>query len=75
MLFNNTVCRDMRTLSESERQRSLSLEEQPFRRAKRERNFLRLMCLLSNRKPYTKVKIDVDLEDYYRIKDSKKNQD
>ena len=33
------------------------------------------VCLLSNRKPDTKVKIDVDLEDYYRIKDSKKNQD
>ena len=33
------------------------------------------VCLLSNRKPDTKVRIDVDLEDYYRIKDSKKNQD
>lgn len=32
------------------------------------------VCLLSNRKPNTKVRIDVDLEDYYRIKDSKKNQ-
>lgn len=32
------------------------------------------VCLLSNRKPDTKVRIDVDLEDYYRIKDSKKNQ-
>lgn len=30
--------------------------------------------LLSNRKPDTKVRIDVDLEDYYRIKDAKKNQ-
>ncbi|MDE7341367.1 MAG: 23S rRNA (uracil(1939)-C(5))-methyltransferase RlmD [Lachnospiraceae bacterium] len=32
------------------------------------------VCLLSNRKPDTKVRIDVNLEDYYRIKDSKKNQ-
>ena len=32
------------------------------------------MCLLSNRKPDTKVRIDVDLEDYYRIKDAKKTQ-
>lgn len=33
------------------------------------------VCLLSNRKADTKVRSDVDLEDYYRIKDSKKNQD
>lgn len=32
------------------------------------------VCLLSNRKRDTKLKVDVDLEDYYRIKDSKKNQ-
>ena len=32
------------------------------------------VCLLSNRKPDTKVRIDVDLEDYYRIKDAEKNQ-
>ena len=32
------------------------------------------VCLLSNRKPDMKVRIDVDLEDYYRIRDSKKNQ-
>lgn len=32
------------------------------------------VCLLGNRKPDTKVRIDVDLEDYYRIKDAKKNQ-
>ena len=32
------------------------------------------VCLLSNRKPDTKVRIDVDLENYYCIKDSKKNQ-
>lgn len=32
------------------------------------------VCLLSNRKPDTKVRVDVDLEDYYRIKDAKKNQ-
>ena len=30
------------------------------------------VCLLSNRKPDTKVRIDVDLEDYYRIKDEQK---
>ena len=38
-------------------------------------NHIETVCLLSNRKPDTKVKIDVNLEDYYRIKDSKKNQD
>ena len=27
-----------------------------------------IVCLLSNRKPDTKVRIDVDLEDYYRIR-------
>lgn len=32
------------------------------------------VCLLGKRKPDTKVRIDVDLEDYYRIKDAKKNQ-
>lgn len=32
------------------------------------------VCLLSNRKPDTKVRIDVDPEDYYRIKDVKKTQ-
>lgn len=32
------------------------------------------VCLLSNRKPDTKVRVDVDLEDYYRIKDAEKNQ-
>ena len=32
------------------------------------------VCLLSNRKPDTKVRVDVDLEDYYRIKDEEKNQ-
>lgn len=30
------------------------------------------VCLLSNRKPDARVKIDVDLEDYYRIKDEQK---
>ena len=33
-----------------------------------------IVCLLSNRKPDTKVRVDVDLEDYYRIKDAEKNQ-
>ncbi len=33
------------------------------------------VCLLSNRKLDTKVRSDMDLEDYYRIKDAKKNQD
>ena len=37
-------------------------------------NTVETVCLLSNRKPDTKVRIDVDLEDYYRIKDAKKNQ-
>ena len=35
---------------------------------------IEMVCLLSNRKPDTKVRIDVDLEDYYRIKDAKKTQ-
>ena len=30
------------------------------------------VCLLSNRKPDARVKIDVDLEDFYRIKDEQK---
>ena len=30
------------------------------------------VCLLSNRKPDTTVKLSVDMEDYYRIKDGKK---
>ena len=30
------------------------------------------VCLLSNRKPDTTVKLSVDTEDYYRIKDGKK---
>ncbi len=33
------------------------------------------VCLLSNRKPDARVKIDVDLEDYYRIKDSEKTSE
>ena len=37
-------------------------------------NTVETVCLLSNRKPDTKVRIDVDLEDYYRIKDEEKNQ-
>lgn len=32
------------------------------------------VVLLGNRKPDTKVRIEVDLEDYYRIKDAKKTQ-
>lgn len=32
------------------------------------------VCLLSNRKPDTKVRVEVNLEDYYRIKDEEKNQ-
>ena len=38
------------------------------------RSTVETVCLLSNRKPDTKVRIDVDLEDYYRIKDAKKTQ-
>lgn len=37
-------------------------------------NTVETVCLLSNRKPDTKVRIDVDLVDYYRIKDEKKEQ-
>ena len=32
------------------------------------------VCLLSNRKADAKIRIDVDLEDYYAIKDAKKSQ-
>lgn len=35
-------------------------------------NTVETVCLLSNRKPDARVKIDVDLEDYYRIKDEQK---
>ena len=35
-------------------------------------NSVETVCLLSNRKPDARVKIDVDLEDYYRIKDEQK---
>lgn len=34
--------------------------------------FIETVCLLSNRKPDARVKIDVDLEDYYRIKNEQK---
>lgn len=37
-------------------------------------NTAETVCLLSNRKSDAKVRIDVDLEDYYRIKDEEKNQ-
>ena len=37
-------------------------------------NTVETVCLLSNRKSDAKVRIDVDLEDYYRIKDEEKNQ-
>ena len=33
------------------------------------------VCLLSSRKPDTNIRIDVSLEDYYRIKGAKKKQD
>lgn len=36
-------------------------------------NTVETVCLLGKRKPDGKVRIDVDLEDYYRIKDAKKN--
>ena len=32
------------------------------------------VCLLSNRKADAKIRINVDLEDYYAIKDAKKSQ-
>ena len=34
-------------------------------------NTVETVCLLSNRKPDAKIRIDVNLEDYYRIKDKK----
>ena len=33
------------------------------------------VCLLSNRKPDAKIRIDVDLEEYYRIKDKKQSKE
>ena len=42
------ACGDMCSLSENEHKRSLSLETQSFRRAKRERNFLKI-CHTSHR--------------------------
>ena len=46
----------MRALSENERQRSLNLEAQSFRRAKRERNFLDLMSNWSETQPFRRAK-------------------
>ena len=34
-------------------------------------NTVETVCLLSNRKPDTTVKLSVDMDDYYRIKDGK----
>ena len=35
-------------------------------------NHVETVCLLGKRKPDARVEIDVDLEDYYRIKDEQK---
>ena len=65
-----TLVRDLKILKKSGYgvQRAVGVDMFPFTR------HVETVCLLSNRKPDTKVRIDVDLEDYYRIKDSKKNQ-
>ncbi|MCR5402869.1 MAG: 23S rRNA (uracil(1939)-C(5))-methyltransferase RlmD [Butyrivibrio sp.] len=46
--------------------RAVPVDMFPFTRG------IETVCLLSNRKPDARVKIDVDLEDYYRIKDEQK---
>ncbi len=66
-----TLARDLRYLTEKSdyRVREITpVDMFPFT------GNIETVCLLSNRKPDTKVRIDVDLEDYYRIKDAKKNQ-
>ena len=65
-----TLARDIRLLGEKG---YILKEATPFENFPWTRH-VETVCLLSNRKPDTKVRIDVDLEDYYRIKDSKKNQ-
>lgn len=66
-----TLARDLKYLTAHGygAERGLAVDMFPFT------EHVETVCLLSNRKPDTKVRIDVDLEDYYRIKDSKKNQD
>ena len=65
-----TLARDIRLLGEKG---YILKEATPFENFPWTRH-VETVCLLSNRKPDTKVRIDVDLEDYYRIKDAKKNQ-
>ena len=38
-------------------------------------NNVETVCLLSNRKPDSYVHLNLKMEDYYRIKDAKKEQD
>lgn len=66
-----TLARDIKYLSE----RGYELKKAGIFDNFPQTTHVETVCLLSNRKPDTKVRIDVDLEDYYRIKDSKKNQD
>ena len=65
-----SLVRDLEVFLENgyEVERAVAVEQFPFT------GNIETVCLLSNRKPDTKVRIDVDLEDYYRIKDAKKNQ-
>ena len=50
----------------------LPIVEESFDLSLDNQNSVETVCLLSNRKPDARVKIDVDLEDYYRIKDEQK---
>ena len=65
-----SLVRDLEVFLESgyEVEKAVAVDQFPFT------GNVETVCLLSNRKLDTKVRIDVDLEDYYRIKDAKKNQ-
>ena len=63
-----TLARDLKMLCEKEYQVKKVAVVDQFGHSKH----VETVCLLSNRKPDARVKIDVDLEDYYRIKDEQK---
>ncbi|MBR3245993.1 MAG: 23S rRNA (uracil(1939)-C(5))-methyltransferase RlmD [Parasporobacterium sp.] len=68
-----TLARDLKILTDPENQNSRYLIQkiQPLDMFPNSVH-VETVCLLSNRKPDARVKIDVDLEDYYRIKDEQK---
>jgi len=65
-----TLVRDLRFLAKKgfRVEKSVAVDMFPYT------DSIESVCLLSNRKPDTKVRIDVDLEDYYCVKDEKKEQ-